>query len=219
MSSEKNMTEVYFEWWLEELKAVGLVKSYEREPQTFVLMDAEPIFYNQHYKSKEPLVKNFNLFRPITYTPDYKVVFSIKLVSKLFGYIDRNKKIIEDYGFKEPGSVYQETLCYTIDEHDAFKGGIEVWFDVKPPAKALQFSGQLGSSREFPYNQRLMYEKHNIIVNKVVPIGSSTSLFAKTFLPNRYRWTDKSGAIRQLKPYEAKAKTLQQYLESKKINL
>ena len=64
-----------------------------------------------------------------------------------------------------------------------------------------------------------MYEKHNIIVNKVIPIGSSTSLFAKTFLPNRYKWTDKSGAIRQLKGYEANAKTLQQYLESKKINL
>ena len=219
MSSEINMTEVYFQWWLEELKAVGLVISYEREPQSFVLYDAEPIFYNQHYKSKEPLVKNFNLFRPITYTPDYKVIFSIKLVSKLFGYIDRQKKIICDYGFQEPGSVYQETLFYTCHDVDGFKGEIELWFDVKPPAKALQFSGQLGSSREFPYNQRLMYEKHNIIVNKVVPIGSSNSLFAKTFLPNRYKWTDKSGAIRQLKGYEANAKTLQQYLELKKISL
>lgn len=216
------MTEVYFEWWLEELKAVGLVKSYEREPQTFVLMDAEPIFYNQHYKSKEPLVKNFNLFRPITYTPDYVISISCKLASRLFGVIKKETKLLYDLDYREPGSVYQETLFYTINHpHECLdkEHFIDIWFDVKPPAKALQFSGQLGSSREFPYNQRLMYEKHNIIVNKVIPIGSSTSLFAKTFLPNRYKWTDKSGAIRQLKGYEANAKTLQQYLESKKINL
>ena len=228
MSSEINMTEKYFEWWLEELKAIGLVISYEREPQTFTLFQPEPIFYNQHYKVKDPIVKSFNLFQPTTYTPDYKVVFSSKLVNKLFGIIKRETKILYDLEFKEPGSVYQETLFYAMGSSeilycilDASKteDNIEVWFDVKPPAKALQFSGSLGSSREFPYNQRLMYEKHNIIVNKVVPIGTSTCLFAKTFLPRRYRFTDKSGQLRKLKSYENSAKNLEQYLKTKNIIL
>ena len=64
-----------------------------------------------------------------------------------------------------------------------------------------------------------MYEKHNIIVNKVVPIGTSTCLFAKTFLPRRYRFTDKSGQLRKLKSYENSAKNLEQYLETKNIIL
>jgi hypothetical protein len=222
MSTEINDYERYFEWWLKELKDVGLVLSYEREPEPFILRSNLPIYYHQHYATKGPIVKNWNLFNPITYTADYRVIFSFKLASKLFGIVSKKDKTLYDLDYKKPGSVYQETLFYSVVEirdKGFISEGVEVWFDVKPPAKAIQFSGKLGSSREFPYNQRLVYEEYDKIVNKVVPIGVSTCLFAKTFLPERYLYTDKSGAPRKLKPYEQKAKTLKQYLELKQIEL
>ena len=101
MATEKNSTELYFEWWLDELKSQNLVKKYEREPQSIIIKESYPIFYNQHYKKQEPIVRNFNLFQPITYTPDYLVVFDKSLLNKLFGYIKKsdldNSHILEDF--------------------------------------------------------------------------------------------------------------------------
>ena len=217
MASEKNMTEVYFEWWLEELKSHGLVKEYTREPKTFELYAALPIYYNQHYNKKEPIIKNFNLFQPITYTPDYKVVFDKRMLNKLFGTIDINSSEIDEWGFSKPGSIFQETLFYSTS--DMKEGNFELWFDVKPPSSALRFSGSLGSSRDFPIKQRLVYEKFGIIINKVVPIGNKNSLFSKTFMPERYKWTDKSGQLRKMKDYEKSSKFLKDYCVTKDINI
>ena len=217
MASEINMTEVYFEWWLEELKSEGLVISYEREPKTFELYSALPIYYNQHYNRKEPIIKNFNLFQPVTYTPDYKVVFDKRMLNKLFGTIDINSSEIDEWGFSKPGSIFQETLFYSTSNMK--NGSFELWFDVKPPSSALRFSGSLGSSRDFPIKQRLVYEKFGIIINKVVPIGNKNSLFSKTFMPERYKWTDKSGQLRKMKDYEKSSKFLKDYCITKDINI
>ena len=215
MATERNSTEMYFEWWLEEMKAHGLVESYEREPKTFVIADPIPIFYNQ-IRPIKPIVKSFEIMGALTYTPDYKVVFSKEMINKLIGVIDLEAKEICEYGFSENGSVYQNTMFYT-SEVDEIKP--VVYFDVKAPSIASQFSAKLGSTRDFKYVSRMMYDRYGIIVNKVIPVGAKTSLFCKTFMPKRYKFTDQSGGLRKLKDYEHKCKTLSQYLEIKNINL
>lgn len=218
MATEKNKTELYFEWWLEELKEKGLVISYEREPQTFVIADPIPIYYNQNKKTKS-FVKQFEIHPILTYTPDYKVVFSEKMLNKLIGIINKREQTIFEKDFSEVGSVYQNTMFYT--EYNSWikeQGNLVLYFDVKPPSIATQKSGRVSSSRDFKYVSRMMYDKHDIIVNKVVPIGTSTCLFSKTFLPKRYKFTDVSGALRKLKDYESKSKSIKEYLESRNIN-
>lgn len=195
-SIEKNSYEIYFEWWLEVLKQNGLVVNYEYQPEAFILKRVVPIFYEHKYAKKDPLFKDFNLFQPITYTTDYKVVFDVALWNKLYGifFKDDHKMLSDDS--QKTGNVYQNTLFYASEKGIIFEDNsasikhVEMYFDVKPPSKAVQFSGKLGSSRDFKFNQRMVYDIHGIYVNKVVPIGTSTSLYAKTFTPNRYLYTD-----------------------------
>lgn len=209
---ELSQSEVYFEWWLEELKSVGLILEWHRA-ERFILRSPLIFDYLQHYKVKDPLVKQVNILQSVTYTPDYKVKFNNALCGKLYAYI--NDKMITDAGRgNRPGNVWQEVLFLT--KYDAQDW---IYFDVKPPSKAIRFSGALGSSREFPIKQRMMWEEHGIFVNKVVPYGQKECLFTKTFLPTRYKWTDKSTKLRVLKSYEETAKNLSEYLTFKNIKL
>ena len=213
MATQKNDNELYFEWWLEELKSVGLVKVYERECETYKVQQPVVVFYKQHYVRKEAIFRNFDLVSPIVYTPDYEVVFSEKLMNKLFGFIDTDTMTMVEYEPLEKGNYYQETLFYTtVREFEDFR----VIFDVKPPSKALQFSGKLGSSREFPVKRALLFENHKLIANKVVPVGSETSLFKKTFMPKRYRYTDGGTMLRKIK---GKYRSLEEWLNEKDIKL
>ena len=215
------MTEIYFEWWLTELKKHGLVIDFVREPQTFILREPKLIYYNQDFARKESILRSFSLDNGITYTPDYKVIFSSKLFGSMLAMITEQDEL---YNPNSPTSseLYQKTLFYAMDLIGREQGGYVFYFDVKPPAKALQFSNALGSSREFPYNKTMMREIHNIIVNKVVPIGSSTSLFEKTFMPLRYRYTDSGGSLRTKKDklgnaIPVKGKSFDDYLTEKQI--
>lgn len=225
--SKKSSSELYFEWWLDELKESGLVLSWEREPETFVLANAEPVYYYQRKKKLE-VQNSFNLFKPITYTPDYRVVFSKKLYNKFFGLIknaclvghgNRFVNFLQDDESIDVGSVYQNVSYYTTIYDSITPEYFTLYFDVKPPSAILAFASNVSSSREFPIKQRLMFEKHGIYVNKVVPYGSKNCLFTKTFLPKRYRYTDANKGPRKLKDYEQKAFSLEKYLESKKIIL
>lgn len=213
MATKINWNEVYFQWWIEELESQGLVLNYEREPEPLITMEPNVIHYKQHYKKKEPIWKSFNLNRPLSYTCDYKVKMNSMLINKLIAIVSSNKTLW-DYTDDLPGTgdftnVYQETLFFSTEQF-VKDVEVDVYFDVKPPSKALAFSGKLGSSRDFRFNQALVYNKHGIWVNKVVPI----ELFDKTFMPKRYRYTDVSGKPRKL---NKKFKTLEEWLSLKKI--
>lgn len=214
MSTERNDTEMYFEWWLDELKEAGLVLSYEREPKAFVLKDAIPIYFEHKYKSKESLYKNFNLFPPMIYTADYKVLFHNNLINKLFGIIKMDNVLLSSNEL-ETGNVYENTLFYCTGNAIKFNPeGVEIYFDVKPPAKAIRYSSGLGSSREFPVKQRIIYDNEKIYINKVVPIGSDSCLFNKTFTPRRYLFNNVNGKPRKINGIP---KTLNSYLQTRSI--
>lgn len=211
MATEINNYELYFQWWLEELQSVGLVIDFKREPDSHVVQPAVPIFYKQYFKTKEPLFRNFDLISPITYTPDYGVHFHEKLVNKLFGHVDKETGTLVETEYLESGNVYQETLFYTTKkEFDKYY----IEFDVKAGSKAAAFNARLSSSRDFPIKRALLYENHGIIVNKVIPIGTTNCLFAKTFMPKRYRYTDSGTMLRKIK---GKYRTLEDFLKEKNL--
>jgi hypothetical protein len=199
MATNINTNEIYFEWWLDELKNKGLVISYLREPESFKLYEALNINYEKELKTKTKEM-SFNLFREMIYTPDYLVRFDVSM-SKFFGFVEDNclKNSVDR----------SKILGYTTKYSD---NDIYVYFDCKPTPQAEKYSNKVGSSRDFKFNKRLLYEKHNLIVNKVIPCGIANSLYCKTFLPTRYRFTDKSGALRKLKPYDLKTNTLEEWL-------
>ncbi len=221
-STDVNMTEVYFEWWLTELKKHGLVIDFVREPETFVLREPKQIFYNQDFPKKESVYRSFNLENGITYTPDYKVVFSSKLFGYMTALIDFTNDQLYNPNNSKESMLYQKTLFYASNLIPMEQEGYVFYFDVKPPSSVLQFSAKTTSSREFPYNKRLMLENHNIIINKVVPIGNSTCLFEKTFMPLRYRYNDSGAKLRTKKNADkiavpVKGKSFDDYITEKGI--
>ena len=188
MATEKNNFEMYFEWWLDDLKEEGFITEYVREPQTFILKPEVEVSYP---KSKRILkIAKQAILNPITYTPDYKVAFTQKGVNILFLVISEMGSLSEKYN-RNLHFLFVENLRSLKDNMYV------LYFDVKAPAKAIRFSSGLSSSREFPIKQRLMYDLKGIFVNKVVPVGSSTSLFEKTFYPKRYFQTDKERGLRK----------------------
>lgn len=50
-----------------------------------------------------------------------------------------------------------------------------------------------GGDREFSINQKWMYDKHGVYVQKVIP----EKLFIKTWVPEKVRYTQKTGKLRK----------------------
>ena len=217
MAKEKkeNMYELYFEWWLNALKNVGLVKDWKKEPETVMVLPPFTIYSHVHMVKKQSKIASHDIFKIATYTRDYDVWIHRSLLEVIFGVIkkDDNIYILHETVPKTKGDAYFDfSYYYLFDATEAHLDYVRISFDVKPLSTALQFSGSLGSSREFPYNQKLMLEHHNILVNKVVPIGNSNCLFAKTFTPERFFFTDGG---RQGRKINFKTKTLEQYMLEK----
>lgn len=211
----KNDHEMYFEWWLKELVKQKLVIDFEYEPKQFKIFDPLAFFYKHSYKTKPHITKDITIFEPIVYTPDYRVVFDARMLNKLFCLVDYDKSYIVDDPELETGNVYQNTIFFATTQKSIVnileKGYYELWFDVKPPAQVLQKNTKI-NTRDFRFTQRVMLFEHNIFVNKVVPIGSKTCIYNKTFTPDRYLFTDGGTQPRKTPKWLLYRKPMEYYL-------
>lgn len=198
---KENMFETYFEWWLTALQHVGLVSHWKKEPETLVMIDPVTVYSEVHMKRIENTMASHTLMQMATYTRDYDAWFHKSLLDVLFGVLVKSDDayFLKEFKFRDKGDAWFDfSYYYLFNETEAENEYFKISFDVKPPAKALQRSGKLGSSREFPYNQKLILEKHNIFVNKVIPVGAKDCLFNKTFIPQRYYLADAGYKTRKL---------------------
>lgn len=224
--TEQNKDENYFVWWFNELFSNGLAKECHFEPKAFMVHDALLLNSKKFMKTKTQDITK-KLFSELYWTVDFSFIIHRSLEGKMFVIVDtdNNEIMIPDSFDKTLVDIYQQTCLVTTKDEIIDDNWVRVWVDVKPPSFAVQFSSALGSSRDFKYLQRLMYENHNIYVNKVImkdsrnlkkPLNANT-LFAKTFLPKRYKYNDIDGKLRKLKNHESAARTIEQYLQEKKV--
>lgn len=189
-----NYFELYFEWWIQDLQKVGLVRNYKKEPESLLMQEPVLLYSNVHYKSKPKVIASHNLCKLSSYTRDFDVEIHRSLLDVFIGYIipiEKNCYELKELSPREIGDSFFEFSYYYVQKQEELGSDwITVSWDVKPPAAVLKRSGSFGSSRDFPYNQKLMMEKYKIYVNKIIPVGEKTSLFSKTFVPNRYIFTD-----------------------------
>jgi hypothetical protein len=229
MAELANDDELYFTWWFNELEQAGLAKDLSHEGTQFDIIDND-IFSYEHFdkRGKEKIITK-ELYERLTWKPDFSMLLSRKLEGKMFAIINENSNdnrlILPDNFDKSLGNIYQETCLLTTTSQIVDDEWIRVWFDVKPPAFALQFSSKLSSSRDFRYLKKIMFLRHKIYVNKVVTshnkdvkqLSRTNTIFYKTFLPQRYLFNNKDGRPRKLKNHEKASKSIAQYLESKKV--
>lgn len=151
--------ELEFYWWLKEAGEHKLIDSFLYHTETF------PLFHG--IKGIKGLKGGM---RGHVYTPDFTIKVSrgsILLGSRVLTPIWRGPlKEIETYD----SFPHAQTLCSYID----VKG---------------QWGGQYGAAREFSINQKWVFEKYGVYIQKIIP----KKLFAKTWVPRKGTFTEKTG--------------------------
>jgi hypothetical protein len=153
--------EKFFYDWLIEMKDNNLVKSIIDSKKTFSICD-EVVFtteINTIIKGKKKIkILNKKLLRDKKYTPDFIIELenNVGIDMRLKA---QNKPLTEFI-------ISSDGLCY---------------IDVKG-----EFTRNLTSSITFADRQAMMYNRHGIYINKVIPYGKKACLFKNTFYPKSF---------------------------------
>ena len=189
-----NDEELYFSYYLDELKQSGIVIDYQYEEETFELAPDQKFTYTKTTQLKtkvktENITKSF--LKPITYTPDFAITFS-----------------------KNMGLFCDTTMTKGMP---MFNIGMDI--DGNPTKSYVDikglFAGKTNSTQyTFPIKQKWMYDKFMIKVDKIVPFR----LFEQTFTPKKvielevYRRDDqKRGINRGDTKLKYKIKTIEEW--------
>lgn len=165
--------EMYFEWWLAELKDNNIVNHYTRDTTIYVLSDNVTIQQEEVLKTKTKIVE-IELLPKITYRPDFAVAWNMEHehIDLFINNLYLNTKIKNKY-----------STIYVADHISA----IDVKSSIPP-----KFSTSYSTLYTFPIKQKWMVDKFKIYVSKV-PIPK---LFEKTFTPARFLLTNKTSKER-----------------------
>jgi len=171
--------EIYFSWFLDDLKELSHIKYTWYQPETFTLIPAPKYCWTQK-NVKSTTEKKGNIMDSLKYTPDFQIVWS--------------RKGIEDYVYilnKENISMRSRNRkpFVAIRDKDDTGGDLISYVDVKGSF------GQHGDAVKFPVLQKTIFLTKGIYVEKIVP----KKLFAKTFYPERYLLTDGLTKKRKIK--------------------
>lgn len=171
----RSKEEVYFSWWLDELKREGYVKEYRYESRTLTLMNEVKLPWTKQMKTKNK-VEEHHLFSATTYTPDFEIIWT----EKAFGV------------FCDGVPCVERPYFMATDHNNLLTEGITL-VDVKGDHSAGASRGNF-SQYSFPYKQKMAWMTLGLYVQKVVPV----KLFRETFVPKRYFMTDGGGQARKL---------------------
>ena len=142
--------EIHFYLWLDELKSAGYVKKFKKVTDSITI--CEPYVDTVVKKSKERVKKT--VFRSLSYTPDFEIVWNESAMNKFCLHDHSDEKIVVDSKMK---SI----------------------IDVKG-----KFSGVYNNSGvTFPIVQKVLWTFKGILIQKIIPenLFESTFLPAKLF--------------------------------------
>lgn len=168
--------EWYMSWYLDELEDRNLLE-YSKDIEPFVLSEKVVWKFEKQLKTKTKLEER-TLLQEHTYKPDFVIYWQKEAHELLFDHF-ANTMIDKDIPF------------FSSSFTDVHVG----YIDVKPGMN-IKYAKNASSSYSFPITQKWMLDKHYIYVQKVQPIGLKSSLFNTTFTPERFLYTNKSGAKR-----------------------
>ena len=171
--------EMYFSWWLEELKELGYINKIEYQPEAFSLSSSIWVDYIEHMKTKDKYVTE-EVLKGHIYTCDFYVEWNSDF--------DKSNKVSTSLtsGIRKKKSA---SLQFILSQLNPDKPKSFSYIEVKPSYDMNNMT------RLAKINQKWVWEKHGIFVNIVIP----EKHFNKTFTPERFRTTNKSGKPRKIK--------------------
>jgi len=178
--------EAYVSWYLDELVEAGYVEDYVPQPKSFTLSEKGSFAWEKVLKTKSKRMSS-TLIQGHIYTPDFLIDWDREangLFFKNLLFAGENSKYAMFANRRDGPLVY-----YTYIE-------VKSIFDRN------------NMTRLFTINQKWMYDKYGIYVQKVIP----QKLFEQTFTPERYLLTDMGKQKRKL---TFTPRTLGEYIKSR----
>lgn len=176
-----------FYLYLDELKERGFVREFSFHKLIFNLSDSVKSSWEKKLKTKTKQMES-TLLHPHVYTPDFHVKWETSSYGIFYCYIDDEHKF-GDVPF--------------ISNKDDLDNDIGSYIEIKPSFDMNNMT------RLFTINQKWVYKEHGIYVQKIIPNGKSTCLFAKTFVPQEAMVTPKR---RTPKKFKFRVKSLNEFL-------
>jgi len=162
----KSAEELHFFWYLSELKECGYIDEFYYEPEPIKLSGTIEVEVEKQLKTKVKIEKK-TLLQGHEYTMDFIIYWN----PNAFGCFHNN----DDTRFPFYATLENEVSISYVD----VKGS---W-------------NMHNMNRLFAVNQKWVYDKFGIYIQKIVP----EKLFKQTFTPRRFLTTDKSGKLRKIK--------------------
>ncbi len=177
--------EWYFSLWLYELERRGFVNLSKYHPKPFILSDPVQKHYKKELKTK--VKEEFaHLLSGHDYQADWIVYWNSNLVNILFSDPSIPGRSPKDYPFIVNWSASRGSFFSVIDVKGTFN--------------------QNDAYRRFSIDQKWVYQKHGIYVQKIIPMPTNkekpkpaNALFVSTFMPVRATLTDVKAIDRQFK--------------------
>lgn len=164
----KSKSELYFSYYLDELKREGFIDKWFYEKYTFPLSEKYERGYLKQLKTKTVRRKEF-LLHPSSITADFTIIWNIK-AENIF-YLNPNIPV-------KDASLIPFRLSYHYPEQ------LVSHVETK---QANTFRSNT-SDISFPYKQKFVRDKYNIYIQKVVPFNLNSKpkcLFLTTFTPKQ----------------------------------
>jgi hypothetical protein len=180
--------EMYLWWYLKELYEAGYILDIVHQPEAFQLSDNVKLRYHgviKKLKKGDVMgMKEFPFIRSHEYTADYRITWDETAQGIFIKWYD---DIYKDTGYFWARLINDEVVSY-VDSKGSFTGRNNT------------------SAATFPLNQKWVYDKYEIFVQKIVHVESHkkgmamkyTGLFPETFTPVRYLTCDVSNAKRKI---------------------
>jgi len=184
--------EAYTSWYLDELGNAGYISEYAFQPESFSLFAKCTYQYSKQLKTKKKILE-VAILQEHLYTPDFRVLWSDRVMGVLF-------KNIENVGLNK-GAPFWAMEPPIYDNELLFES---IW-EVKP------LFDRNNMTRLFTINQKWMYSKYGIYVQKIIP----QKLFKYTFTPKKYLLTDMG---KQKRKIIFEVRTLEEYVKLRKNN-
>lgn len=186
-----SLEEAYFSWWLDELREAGFIREWRRAASHELFPPVTHSYVSEYKTPKTGQVrrktKSKKLLSSLTYTPDFEIVWSLQAYARVF--VPMAQCSGADLLVGDPG-------CRMI----AQPSGGSQWtsiVEVKPRivGRSSMNTGRLQLARA---TRAALFHLKGIYVHQVEIGTNAGSWFDKTFVPDRFLLTNKTGKPRTI---------------------
>lgn len=164
--------EMYFYWWVKELKKEGYIDSIEMQPKAFELSDKTVVQHTKLMKKTADKVLDHTLVNEHVYTADALIKW--------------NEKALGIFCYVFPPTTAHEKQTYKLFVCDSL---LYSYFEVKP------IFDQNNMTRLVKINIKWVLKDFGVLVNMFIP----ETVFNTYFTPQRYLFQNKAKGSRKIK--------------------